>query len=191
MNQINNEPYMVEEIPVIPQKPAHRGKGLRVLSVIWNAVTLAFSALCLLFLPVSLLIGIVIAVLGSIGVLVLALPLAMTILVVPFLPLIVALAIFLLMLGVIALAHLPLVFGVVGLILSVAAFRKGKKHGDGKKAMTLSLILGIADPILAVAASGACLMSSMTAFTPLFLLAVLCLFYFVQMIVIAIGNAAV
>ncbi len=191
MDQSNNEPYVAEEVFEAPQKPARRGKGLRVLSVVWNAVTLAFSALCLLFLPMSLLIGIIIAVLGSIGVLVLALPLAMTILVVPFLPLIVAGGIFLLMLGVIALAHLPLVFGVEGLILSVAAFRKGKRHGDEKKAGTLSLVLGIADPILAVAASGACLMSSLTAFVPLFLLAVLCLFYFVQMIVIAIGNAAV
>lgn len=194
MVQTNNELYFAEDtLPASPQK--HRsGKGRKVLSIIsliLNVLVVTVTALRLIFLPLSLCGGVIVAIAGSFWVFLIALPLAMTIIVLPFLPIVIALAVLMLWLLAIVLEFLPIGLALAGLILSVAAGKKYSVVTGRTTVQTLSMVFGIVAMVLSVIAGIGCSISTTLTFVPLFVLAGLCIFYFVQMIVIAAGNSAV
>jgi len=186
----------IEENEALPKKKTYKGRKafgliLSLIAIAWNILVIGcVLARGLLFVP-ALIGGGIFALFGSVMAMLLSLPLAMTSIVMPLIPLGIALlapALLLLLLLWIASEWVAVFLAVAGLILPVLALAIGKKHWILR---SLALVSGIAS--IGVALLFACLWSACKLLfgVPLLVLGVVSVVFLVQMIVIAIGNAAV
>ena len=193
MESVDNELMFVEEETLPSKKTRKSGKAsnvLAVIAIVWNVIVLGVTAVRALLLPLGFVVSVIVAVFGCVMVLLWSLPLAMTIILLPFLPILGILAAIVCLLAVIVLEAIPVGLMTVGLILAVvSAIAGGKKRGIPLRVIAILMsIVGL--PFVA----GACFyltVNALIASAPVILLGVMCAFFLVQLIVIAIGNSAV
>ena len=186
-----NHVIYVDEMSLSERRNYNRRRAGLILSLIaiaWNILVIGcVLARGLLFVP-ALIGGGIFALFGSVMAMLLSLPLAMTSIIMPLIPLGIALLAPALLLLWIASEWVAVSLAVAGLILPVLALAIGKKHWILR---SLALVSGIAS--IGVALLFACLWSACKLLfgVPLLVLGVVSVVFLVQMIVIAIGNAAV
>ena len=165
---------------------------LAIVAIAVNAIVMGITVIRMLLLPLVALSSICIAIIGCVGgyfvLMLLGLPLAMITLVMPLIPLGIVLIVSVLVFLWLALELIPVCLVAAGLALSVIALAVGKKHRVVRILAPVLGIVGIGVTALSAFLWGVC---KLIACTPLILPVLLCLVFLVQMVVIAIGNAAV